>query len=99
MYCQHFVPNEDPAVSLDFLKKAYECERNVQVELLPLSYILPRSLPSPLLFTLTEEANENDDSLMVIPDYSQLRALSARTLRPLDDVNTKLYIGTEVKYS
>ncbi|XP_045906664.1 dynein axonemal intermediate chain 3 isoform X2 [Micropterus dolomieu] len=43
----------------------------------------------------TEEANENDDSLMVIPDYSQLRALSARTLRPLDDVNTKLYIGTE----
>ncbi|XP_059197452.1 dynein axonemal intermediate chain 3 [Centropristis striata] len=44
----------------------------------------------------TEEANENnDDSTEVIPDYSQLRVPSAKTLTALEDVNTKLYIGTE----
>uniref|UniRef100_A0A8P4GGW2 Dynein axonemal intermediate chain 3 n=1 Tax=Dicentrarchus labrax TaxID=13489 RepID=A0A8P4GGW2_DICLA len=33
----------------------------------------------------------------VIPDYSQLRVPSAKTATILEDVNTKLYIGTEVK--
>lgn len=32
----------------------------------------------------------------MIPDYSQLSVHSARTLTALVDVNTKLYIGTEV---
>uniref|UniRef100_A0A8P4G9M5 Dynein axonemal intermediate chain 3 n=1 Tax=Dicentrarchus labrax TaxID=13489 RepID=A0A8P4G9M5_DICLA len=45
----------------------------------------------------TEEDNENDDgdSSKVIPDYSQLRVPSAKTATILEDVNTKLYIGTE----
>ncbi|KAI3368543.1 hypothetical protein L3Q82_025551 [Scortum barcoo] len=42
-----------------------------------------------------EDAEENDDSSEVVPDYSQLRVPSAKTLKSLDDVNTKLYIGTE----
>ncbi len=50
----------------------------------------------PLLFLPTEEANVNDDSSEVVPDYSQLRVPSAKTLTTLNDVNTKLYIGTEV---
>ncbi|XP_062280826.1 dynein axonemal intermediate chain 3 [Scomber scombrus] len=45
--------------------------------------------------TNTEDAQEYDDSSKVNPDYSQLRAPSAKTLTPLEDVNTKLYIGTE----
>ncbi|XP_054459355.1 dynein axonemal intermediate chain 3 [Anoplopoma fimbria] len=44
----------------------------------------------------TEAANENDDSSEVIPNYSQLRVPSAQTLTTLEDVNTKLFIGTEV---
>nr|XP_046246791.1 dynein axonemal intermediate chain 3 isoform X2 [Scatophagus argus] len=43
----------------------------------------------------TEEANENDDRSEVAPDYSQIRVPSAKTLTALEDVNTKLYIGTE----
>ncbi|GAA6221340.1 WD repeat-containing protein 63 [Lates japonicus] len=43
----------------------------------------------------TEEADENDDSSKIIPDYSQLRVPSAKTLTALEDVNTKLYFGTE----
>ncbi|XP_074523900.1 dynein axonemal intermediate chain 3 isoform X2 [Halichoeres trimaculatus] len=43
----------------------------------------------------TTDNHENGDSSEVIPDYSQLRAPSAKTLTPLDDVNTRLYIGTE----
>ncbi|XP_041647304.1 dynein intermediate chain 3, axonemal [Cheilinus undulatus] len=43
----------------------------------------------------TEDANENDDSSEVIPDYSQLRVPSAKTLTTLEDVNTKIFIGTE----
>ncbi|XP_076026330.1 dynein axonemal intermediate chain 3 [Genypterus blacodes] len=31
----------------------------------------------------------------VIPDYSQLRVPSAKTAKPLEDVNTKIFIGTE----
>ncbi|KAM7388182.1 hypothetical protein PAMP_024376 [Pampus punctatissimus] len=42
-----------------------------------------------------EEAHEYDESLKVVPDYSQLRVPSAKTLTALEDVNTKLYIGTE----
>ncbi|KAI4828532.1 hypothetical protein KUCAC02_022614 [Chaenocephalus aceratus] len=42
-----------------------------------------------------EEANENDDGSKVVPDYSQLRVPSAKTLATLEDFNTKLYIGTE----
>ncbi|KAK1896340.1 WD repeat-containing protein 63 [Dissostichus eleginoides] len=42
-----------------------------------------------------EEANENDDGSKVVPDYSQLRVPSAKTLATLEDVNTRLYIGTE----
>ncbi|XP_028300642.1 dynein axonemal intermediate chain 3 isoform X2 [Gouania willdenowi] len=38
--------------------------------------------------------NENN-SVEVISDYSQLRAPSARTHRALEDLNTKLFIGTE----
>ncbi|KAF3690643.1 WD repeat-containing protein 63 Testis development protein NYD-SP29 [Channa argus] len=43
----------------------------------------------------TEEADKNEHSAGVIPDYSQLSVHSAKTLKPLKDVNTKLYIGTE----
>ncbi|KAM7011894.1 dynein axonemal intermediate chain 3 [Tautogolabrus adspersus] len=43
----------------------------------------------------TPEGNENGDSSEVIPDYSQLRVPSAKTLATLEDVNTKLYVGTE----
>ncbi|KAM9358400.1 dynein axonemal intermediate chain 3 [Symphorus nematophorus] len=47
-------------------------------------------------YTSNEEANEKkDDSSEVIPDYSQLRVPSAKMLTALDDVSTKLYIGTE----
>lgn len=49
-----------------------------------------------MLFPLREEANENDDSSEVVPDYSQLRVPSAKTLKTLEDVNTSLYVGTEV---
>ncbi|XP_040896700.1 dynein intermediate chain 3, axonemal [Toxotes jaculatrix] len=38
---------------------------------------------------------ETDDGTEVIPDYSQLRVPSAKTLRNMEDVSTKLYIGTE----
>ena len=53
-------------------------------------------MSSPMLFPLTEEADEKDDSSEIIPHYSQLRVPSAKTLTTLEDVNTKLYIGTEV---
>ncbi|KAM9848859.1 dynein axonemal intermediate chain 3 [Aulostomus maculatus] len=43
--------------------------------------------------TRTEEAP--DDSSEVPPDYSQLRAPSAKTLTALEDVSTKIYFGTE----
>ncbi|XP_070765575.1 dynein axonemal intermediate chain 3 [Enoplosus armatus] len=43
----------------------------------------------------TEEADELDGSSKAIPDYGQLRVPSAKTLTALDDVNTKLYIGSE----
>ncbi|XP_030289808.1 dynein axonemal intermediate chain 3 [Sparus aurata] len=42
----------------------------------------------------TDEAAENESDSEGIPDYSQLRISSAKTLRTLEDVNTKLYIGT-----
>ncbi|XP_039984181.1 dynein intermediate chain 3, axonemal isoform X2 [Xiphias gladius] len=42
-----------------------------------------------------EETDEKDDSSEIIPDYSQLRVPSAKTLTTLEDVNTKLYVGTE----
>ncbi|XP_041790507.1 dynein intermediate chain 3, axonemal [Chelmon rostratus] len=53
---------------------------------------------APMKFSLeyyTCNTNENIDSSEFIPDYSQLRVPSAKTLRTLEDVNTKLYIGTE----
>ncbi|XP_037626290.1 dynein intermediate chain 3, axonemal isoform X1 [Sebastes umbrosus] len=43
----------------------------------------------------TEEAIENDDSTEGIPDFSHLRVPSAKALTPLEDVNSKLCIGTE----
>nr|XP_020458559.1 WD repeat-containing protein 63 isoform X1 [Monopterus albus] len=43
----------------------------------------------------TEDTGEEDESSEFIPDYSQLRVHSAKTLTALEDVNTKLYIGTE----
>lgn len=46
--------------------------------------------------TLTEAENENAVNSEVIPDFSQLRVPLAETLTPLEDVNTKLFIGTEV---
>lgn len=49
-----------------------------------------------LPFPLTENADENKENSEVIPDYSQLSVHSARTLTALSDVNTKLYVGTEV---
>ncbi|XP_072294575.1 dynein axonemal intermediate chain 3 [Eucyclogobius newberryi] len=39
--------------------------------------------------------DDGDESSKVIPDYSELRIPSARTLTALNHVNTKLYIGTE----
>ncbi|KAM8874634.1 dynein axonemal intermediate chain 3 [Spinachia spinachia] len=39
--------------------------------------------------------NEDGENSEVIPDYSHLRVPSAETLTPLEDVNTKLFIGTE----
>ncbi len=58
-----------------------------------LSYFL---LHSPFLFPPIEEAEENDESSEVVPDYSQLRVPSAKTLPTLEDVSTKLFVGTEV---
>ncbi|XP_034559103.1 WD repeat-containing protein 63 isoform X2 [Notolabrus celidotus] len=43
----------------------------------------------------TDKDHENDDSSEVIPDYRQLRVPSAKTLTALEDVNTRLYVGTE----
>ncbi|XP_040041162.2 dynein axonemal intermediate chain 3 [Gasterosteus aculeatus] len=43
----------------------------------------------------TEAENENAVNSEVIPDFSQLRVPLAETLTPLEDVNTKLFIGTE----
>uniref|UniRef100_A0A3Q2NPF8 Dynein axonemal intermediate chain 3 n=1 Tax=Fundulus heteroclitus TaxID=8078 RepID=A0A3Q2NPF8_FUNHE len=34
----------------------------------------------------------------ILPDYSQLRIPSAEKLKPLEDVNTKLFVGMEVKH-
>lgn len=53
-------------------------------------------LLTPWSFSLTDEAAENESDSEGIPDYSQLRISSAKTLRTLEDVNTKLYIGTAV---
>ncbi|XP_071342532.1 dynein axonemal intermediate chain 3 isoform X2 [Trachinotus anak] len=41
------------------------------------------------------EADENVDGSEIIPDYSQLRVPSAKSLTTLEAVNTKLYAGTE----
>ncbi|XP_034437960.1 WD repeat-containing protein 63 isoform X1 [Hippoglossus hippoglossus] len=43
----------------------------------------------------TEEADEDDESSEIPRDFSQLRLPSAKNLTTLEDVNTKLYIGTE----
>ncbi|XP_037325776.2 dynein axonemal intermediate chain 3 [Pungitius pungitius] len=42
-----------------------------------------------------EADNENAEDSEVVPDYRQLRVPSAEGLAPLEDVNTKLFIGTE----
>ncbi|XP_072244882.1 dynein axonemal intermediate chain 3 [Leuresthes tenuis] len=41
-----------------------------------------------------EKASENGHT-KIIPDYSQLRVTSAKTLKTLEDVNSKFYVGTE----
>ncbi|XP_068563257.1 dynein axonemal intermediate chain 3 [Cebidichthys violaceus] len=64
-------------------------------EYAPLKFSLERSTCTANTARTTEAANENDDSSKVIPDYSQLRVPSAKTLTTLEDVNTKLFIGTE----
>lgn len=51
-------------------------------------------LPAP---SLSGEVDGNDDTSDIIPDYSKIRMPSAKTFTCLEDVNTKLYIGTEVK--
>ncbi|KAK7889892.1 hypothetical protein WMY93_025452 [Mugilogobius chulae] len=38
---------------------------------------------------------DGDESSKVVPEYSELTIPSAKTLTPLEDVNTKLYIGTK----
>lgn len=89
-----FVPIEDLATTPDCLKKGkWLLQKNAGVQLI--FYLLPHSL-LPGLFSLTDEAAENESDSEGIPDYSQLRMSSAKTLRTLEDVNTKLYIGTAV---
>lgn len=45
---------------------------------------------------LTDAAHLHEDGAEVTPDYSKLQVPSAKTLKSLDDVNTKFFIGTEV---
>ncbi|KAG8003354.1 WD repeat-containing protein 63, partial [Nibea albiflora] len=65
---------------------------NTSGEYLPLKFSLEHYTCSS---DKTEDNDENNDRSKV-PDYSQLRLPSAKTLTTLEDVNTKLYIGTEV---
>lgn len=78
-----------------FVKSYLQCIVNIYVLNEDL-YDLTWTLHFSLLFPLTEKADENKESSEVMPDYSQLSVHSARTLTALADVNTKLYIGTEV---
>ncbi|KAE8294652.1 WD repeat-containing protein 63 [Larimichthys crocea] len=64
---------------------------NTSGEYLPLKFSLEHYTCSS---NETEDDDENNDSSEV-PDYSQLRLPSAKTLTTLEDANTKLYIGTE----
>ncbi|KAM6938652.1 dynein axonemal intermediate chain 3-like [Lycodopsis pacificus] len=55
---------------------------------------------APLKFSLANTARTteaaDDGSSKVVPDFRQLRVPSAKTLTTLEDVNTKLFIGTEL---
>ncbi|XP_029987627.1 dynein axonemal intermediate chain 3 [Sphaeramia orbicularis] len=64
-------------------------------EYVPLKFSLEHYTCKSMTGRTTDEAHEDDDSSKVIPDYSKLRLPSAKTLTPLEDVNTKLYVGTE----
>lgn len=56
---------------------------------------MPHSLPAPALL-LMEDANEDDECSEVNPDPGPHPKPSAKTVAVMKDVNTKLYIGTEV---
>ncbi|KAM6943536.1 dynein axonemal intermediate chain 3 [Xenentodon cancila] len=43
----------------------------------------------------TGDGNSEKENTENLPDYSQLRVPSAKTLKTLEDVNTKLFLGTE----
>ncbi|CAJ1061090.1 dynein axonemal intermediate chain 3 isoform X1 [Xyrichtys novacula] len=43
----------------------------------------------------TTDDPADGESSEVVPDYSQLRTRSAQTLKPLEDVNTRMYVGTQ----
>ncbi|XP_029905060.1 dynein axonemal intermediate chain 3 [Myripristis murdjan] len=43
----------------------------------------------------TDAAHLHEDRAEVTPDYSKLQVPSAKTLKSLDDVNTKFFVGTE----
>ncbi|XP_075944011.1 dynein axonemal intermediate chain 3 [Anarhichas minor] len=55
---------------------------------------------APLKFSLANTARTteaaDDGSSKVVPDFRQLRVPSAKTVTALEDVNTKLFIGTEL---
>uniref|UniRef100_A0A3P8N6Q8 Dynein axonemal intermediate chain 3 n=1 Tax=Astatotilapia calliptera TaxID=8154 RepID=A0A3P8N6Q8_ASTCA len=46
-------------------------------------------------YTCNSNTDNENDGAEVLPEYSQLRIPSAKTLKTLDDVNTKFYVGTE----
>lgn len=49
-----------------------------------------------MLVSRTEEESEHDEGPEATKDYSHMKMPSGKSLTPLEDVNTKLYIGTEV---
>ncbi|KAM9385770.1 LOW QUALITY PROTEIN: dynein axonemal intermediate chain 3 [Pholidichthys leucotaenia] len=67
---------------------------NVSGEYYPLKFSLDNYSCEGNTAENTEKTHENN-STEVIPDYSQIRAPSARTLKTREDVNTRFYIITE----
>ncbi|XP_006804082.1 WD repeat-containing protein 63 [Neolamprologus brichardi] len=46
-------------------------------------------------YTCNSNTDNENDGAEVLPEYSQLRIPSAKTLKTPDNVNTKFYVGTE----
>lgn len=54
----------------------------------------------PQLFLCTpEEESEHEEGFEATRDYSQMKMFTGKSPTPLEDVNTKVYIGSEVNGS